>query len=127
MHGTHRVSMLGCGNRQAGDRRRIGVGMGRGSAPYIGAQVVIGVLLLVCDLVLIAGLWFGYGLAGWTDDGSVAPEAQVFAHRTMWCLAGGAVITGGGLLSLRWRIPGTVQLIVLGIGALEFQALAAPH
>ncbi|MFI0966427.1 hypothetical protein ACH4S8_34290 [Streptomyces sp. NPDC021080] len=101
--------------------------MKRGSAPYVGAQVMVGVLLLACDVVVIVGLWFGYGLAGWTDDGSIAPEAQMFARQAMWYLAGGAVVTGGGLLALRWHIPGTVQLIVLGIGALKFQALAAPH
>lgn len=88
---------------------------------------MVGVLLLACDLVVITGLWFGYGLAGWTDDGSIAPEAQMFARRATWCLAGGAVVMGSGLLALRWLIPGAVQLIALGIGALKFQALAAPH
>ncbi|MFD6553420.1 hypothetical protein [Streptomyces sp. NPDC058398] len=88
---------------------------------------MVGVLLLAVDLVYIAGLWFGYGFAGWTDDGSVSPEAQMFAWRAMWSLAGGAVVTGGGLLVLRWRVPGVVQLIVLGIGALEFHTLTACH
>jgi hypothetical protein len=32
-------------------------------------------------------------------------------------LADGAIVTGGGLLALRWRIPGIVQLVVLGAGA----------
>jgi hypothetical protein len=101
--------------------------MERGSEPYIGAQVMVGVLLLAVDLAYIAGLWFFYGFAGGTDDGSIAPATQMFAWRTMWYLAGGAVVTGGGLLALRWRIPGVVQLIVLGIGAIEFHSLAARH
>jgi hypothetical protein len=101
--------------------------MERGSRPHVGAQVMVGVLLLAVDLVYIAGSWFGYGLAGWTDDGSISPEAQRFAWQAMWYLAGGAVITGGGLLALGWRVPGVMQLIVLGIGALEFHSLAARH
>ncbi|WP_406369348.1 hypothetical protein OG788_05570 [Streptomyces sp. NBC_00647] len=101
--------------------------MERGSEPYIGAQVMVGVLLLAVDLVYIVGLWYVHGFAGWTDDGSIAPEAQKFAGRAMWYLAGGVVVTGGGLLALRWRIPGVVQFIVLGIGALEFHSLAARH
>ncbi|MGW3915073.1 hypothetical protein ACWEBX_26610 [Streptomyces sp. NPDC005070] len=88
---------------------------------------MIGVLLLAVDVAYIVGLWFGYGLAGWTDDGSVAPEAQMFAWRATWYLVGGAVVTGGGLLALRWRVPGVVQLIVLGVGALEFHSLAVRH
>ncbi|MEU6277191.1 hypothetical protein ABZ871_33050 [Streptomyces populi] len=101
--------------------------MERRSTPYVGAQVMIGILLLTIDLLYIVGLWYWCGLAGSTDDGNIAPEAQKLAQQTMWYLAGGAVVTGGGLLALRWRIPGTVQLIVLGIGALEFHALATRH
>jgi hypothetical protein len=101
--------------------------MQRRSTPYVGAQVMIGLLMLAIDLVYIVGLWYWCGLAGSTDDGSMAPEAQMLAQRIMWYLACGAVVTGGGLLALRWRIPGTVQLIVLGIGALEFHALATRH
>ncbi|MFF3415359.1 hypothetical protein ACFYW9_11745 [Streptomyces sp. NPDC002698] len=101
--------------------------MKRGKEPSTGRQVVIGTALLVSDIVVIVGLLFGYGFAGWSDDGSDAVEAQMFARRTTWCLAVGAVVTGGGLLALRWRIPSAVQIIVLGIGALKFHALAAPH
>ncbi|WP_159106669.1 hypothetical protein [Streptomyces rishiriensis] len=101
--------------------------MQRRSTPYVGAQVMIGILLLAIDLVYIVGLWYWCGLGGSTDDGSIAPETQMLAQRIMWYLACGAVVTGGGLLALRWRIPGAVQLIVLGIGALEFHALATRH
>ncbi|MET7943360.1 hypothetical protein [Streptomyces sp. NPDC005302] len=88
---------------------------------------MIGILLLAIDLVYMVGLWYWCGLAGSIDDGIVAPEVQMLAQRMMWYLTCGAVVTGGGLLALRWRIPGTVQLVVLGIGALEFHALATRH
>ncbi|MFD5632950.1 hypothetical protein ACFWJM_02190 [Streptomyces sp. NPDC127077] len=125
MRDMHRADMLGRGRSTDRRLRTDRMRMARGAEPYIGAQVMIGVLLLAVDLAYIAGLWFAYGFAGWTDDGGIAPEAQMFAWRTTWYLAGGAVVTGGGLLVLRWRIPGAVQLIVLGIGALEFHSLAA--
>ncbi|MGW3635414.1 hypothetical protein ACWD7F_35645 [Streptomyces sp. NPDC005122] len=127
MRGAYRVGMLGAGDRRTADCEQTGVGMEHGRAPYIGAQVMLGVLLLAVDLVYVAGLWFAQGMAGWTDDGSIAPEAQMFAWRAMWYLAGGAVVTSGGLLALRWHIPGRVQLTVLGIGALEFHSLAVRH
>jgi hypothetical protein len=103
------------------------MGMRRGKEPSTGRQVVMGAALLVSDVVVIAGLLFGHGITGWSDDGSNALEAQMFAWRTTWYLAGGAVLTGGGLLAFRWRIPSAVQIIVLGIGALKFHALAAAH
>jgi hypothetical protein len=49
----------------------------------------------------------------------------MFARRAMWWTAGGALVTGGGLLASRWRIPGAVQIVVLGVGALQFHSLAA--
>ncbi|MFF0594060.1 hypothetical protein [Streptomyces antibioticus] len=76
--------------------------------------------LLVIDLMVIAYLFFiRYGMAGWADayNGGNPPDAPREALRGMWLLAGGAVVTGCGLLALGWRIPGVVQLIVLGVGA----------
>ncbi|MER5469278.1 hypothetical protein ABZX90_20520 [Streptomyces sp. NPDC002935] len=101
--------------------------MERGSGPSSGLQVVIGALLLVVDLLVIAWLLYGYGITGWADsyDEGNAPEAPGVAWQGMWILVGGAVVTGGGLLALRLRITGSVQLIVLGIGALMFHSLAA--
>lgn len=43
----------------------------------------------------------------------------------MRLLGGGAVLTGGGLLALGRRIPGIVQLVVLGVGAVLVSALGA--
>ncbi|MET9903453.1 hypothetical protein [Streptomyces sp. NPDC006446] len=101
--------------------------MERGNEPSTGAQVMISVLLLGVDLMVIAWLLYGYGITGWADgyDEGNAPEAPEVAWRGMWILAGGAVVTGGGLVALRLRVMGVVQLIVLGAGALLFHSLAA--
>ncbi|WP_405687830.1 DUF6234 family protein [Streptomyces sp. NBC_00057] len=91
----------------------------RHSQPSTGQQVGISVALLVIDLIVIAYLVFRYGMTGWADayDQGNPPSAPKEALRGTWLLLGGAVVTGGGLFLLRWRIPGTVQLLVLGIGA----------
>ncbi len=95
--------------------------------PSTGRQVGASVALLVIDLLAMAWLLYGYGISGWADslNGGNAPEAPDFARRAMWFLAGGAAVTGGGLLALRWHIPGTVQLLILGCGAGAFAYLAA--
>ncbi|MGW0550282.1 hypothetical protein [Streptomyces altiplanensis] len=95
--------------------------------PSTGRQVGASVALLVIDLLAMAWLLYGYGISGWADsfDGDNAPEAPSFARRAMWFLAGGAAVTGGGLLALRWHIPGVVQLLTLGCGAGAFAYLAA--
>ncbi|CAL9303172.1 hypothetical protein SUDANB148_03608 [Streptomyces sp. SudanB148_2056] len=83
---------------------------------------------LVIDLLVIAYLLFiRYGMTGWADayDGHNPPDAPKEALRGMWLLIGGAVVTGGGLLALGWRIPGVVQLVVLGVGAGLLACLAA--
>ncbi|MFE8014266.1 hypothetical protein ACFU3O_16185 [Streptomyces antibioticus] len=88
--------------------------------PSTGEQLGVGVALLVIDLMVIAYLFFiRYGMTGWADayNGGNPPDAPREALRGMWLLAGGAVVTGCGLLALGWRIPGVVQLIVLGVGA----------
>ncbi|WP_437015841.1 hypothetical protein [Streptomyces sp. enrichment culture] len=97
------------------------------SKPPTGPQVGVGIALFVIDLLVFAWLLYGYGISGWADghNGGDTPQAPGFARRAMWFLAGGAAVTGGGLLALRWRIPGTVQLLVLGGGALLFASLAA--
>ncbi|WP_394329332.1 hypothetical protein [Nocardiopsis sp. CNR-923] len=78
--------------------------------------------MVIAWLVLIQ-----YGMAGWADsyDSGNPPRAPQEALRGMWILAGGAVVTGGGLLALGWRIPGLVQLVVLGVGAGLLAYLAA--
>lgn len=87
--------------------------------PSTGRQVGVSVALLVIDLVVIAWLVFRYGMTGWADsyDSANPPGAPQEAARGMWLLLGGAVVTGGGLILLRWRISGIVQLVVLGVGA----------
>ncbi|GGW40196.1 hypothetical protein GCM10010340_17460 [Streptomyces griseoloalbus] len=99
----------------------------RVSNPSTGPQVGVGIALLVIDLLAVALLLYGYGIHGWADgyNGGNTPEAPRFAWRAMWCLAGGAAVTGGGLLAVRWHIPGTVQILILGGGAMLFASLAA--
>lgn len=93
--------------------------MRRADGPSTGQQVGVALALLVIDLVVIAWLLYGYGMTGWADgyDSADAPEAPEVARQAMWLLAGGAVVTGGGLLALRWHVPGVVQLVVLGAAA----------
>ncbi|MDQ0788202.1 DUF6234 family protein [Streptomyces sp. B3I8] len=103
--------------------------MSSGDRPSAGAQVAISVVLLVIDLLVIA--WVAviqYGMAGWADsyNAGAPPSAPKEALRGMWTLAGGAVITGGGLLALRCRLPGIMQLVVLGAGA-TLLAYSADH
>ncbi|MEU9982937.1 DUF6234 family protein [Streptomyces sp. NPDC050856] len=91
-----------------------------GGEPSTGRQVGVGVALLVLDLLVIAYVVIiRYGMANWADahDGGDPPDAPREALRGMWLLVGGAVVTGGGLLALGWRIPAVVQLAVLGAGA----------
>jgi hypothetical protein len=101
-----------------------------GSKPSTGQQVGVSVALLVIDLMVVAYLLFlRYGMTSWADsyDSANPPSAPGEAWRGMWLLVGGAVVTGGGLLVLRWRIPGVVQLVVLGVGAALLACLAAPR
>ncbi|MFE4965697.1 DUF6234 family protein [Streptomyces sp. NPDC056660] len=101
--------------------------MRQGSRPSTGEQIGVAVALLVVDLIVIGYLWLRYGMTGWADsyDQGNPPSAPREALRGMWFLVGGAVVTGGGLLALRWRIPGTVQLVVLGVAAGLLGCLAA--
>ncbi|MEU2129007.1 DUF6234 family protein [Streptomyces sp. NPDC018352] len=87
--------------------------------PSAGRQIAAGAALLLIDLTVIAWLVFSHGMTGWADayDSGNPPDAPGEALRGMWILFGGAVITGGGLLLLRWRITGIVQLVVLGAGS----------
>ncbi|MFF9769665.1 hypothetical protein ACF1GT_24240 [Streptomyces sp. NPDC014636] len=93
--------------------------MERGSGPSTGRQVGVSLALAVIDLMVIAWLMFGYGMQTWADsyDSGNPPSAPEVALHGMWLLACGAVVTGGGLLALRRRIAGIVQLVVLGAGA----------
>ncbi|MFG3032649.1 hypothetical protein ACGFZJ_29535 [Streptomyces sp. NPDC048253] len=104
-------------------------GVERVSNPSTGLQVGVSVALFAIDLLPLAWLLYGFGIYCWADGfrggGGNAPEAPKFALRAMWFLAGGAAITGGGLLTLGWPIPGTVQLFTLGGGAVLFACLAA--
>ncbi|WP_237408009.1 DUF6234 family protein [Streptomyces sp. M2CJ-2] len=101
--------------------------MKRTSRPSVGQQVGVGAALLLIDLMVIAWLLYGYGVTGWADsyDAPDPPDAPRVARQAMWLLAGGAVVTGGGLLALGWRISGTVQLLLLGGGAGLFSFFAA--
>lgn len=97
--------------------------------PSTGPQIGVGVALLLVDLVLIAVSVYCVGVAGWADGyesgGSAASGASQTAAQAMWLLGAGAVLTGGGLLALGWRIPGIVQLVVLGAGAALVSAMGA--
>lgn len=103
--------------------------MGQAKEPSTGQQIGVSVALLVIDLMVIAWAVYGYGIAGWADSyesDSVNPSsASRAASQASWLLGGGAVLTGGGLLALGWRISGIVQLVVLGAGALLLSSLAA--
>ncbi|MFJ8049230.1 hypothetical protein [Streptomyces luteogriseus] len=85
--------------------------------------------LLVIDFMLIAWSVYSVGMAGWADsyesDGVVPSSVPRAASQAWWLLGGGAVLTGGGLLALGWRIPGIVQVVVLGGGAVLISSLAA--
>ncbi len=103
------------------------MGVRPGGEPSTGEQVGVSVALLIIDLMVIAWLVFRYGMTGWADsyDHGNPSSAPKEALRGMWLLVGGAVVTGGGLLALRWRIPGVVQLVVLGVGAVLLAYFAA--
>ncbi|WP_371670582.1 hypothetical protein OG985_24965 [Streptomyces sp. NBC_00289] len=103
------------------------MGTKRANRPSAGQQVGVGAALLLIDLLVIAWLLYGYGMTGWADtyDEPNPPDAPRVARQAMWFLAAGAVVTGGGLLALGWRISGTVQLLLLGGGAGVFALLAA--
>ncbi|MEV0576509.1 DUF6234 family protein [Streptomyces sp. NPDC050392] len=94
--------------------------------PSTGQQVGLSVALLLIDLVAVAYLVFRYGMTGWADayDSNNPPGAPSEAIRGAWLLLGGAAVTGGGLILLRWQISGIVQLLVLGTGAGLLAALA---
>ncbi|MFD8257071.1 hypothetical protein [Streptomyces werraensis] len=95
--------------------------------PSTGPQTGVGVALLLVDLMLVAGSVYCVGTAGRADSyesaGVAASGAPEVAAQAMWLLGGSAVLTGGGLLALGWRIPGIVQLVVLGVGAALVSAL----
>ncbi len=99
-----------------------------GNAPTTGQQIGAGTALLIIDLMVIAWLVFAYGMAGWADgyDSGNTPSAPGQASQGMWILISGAVVTGGALLALRWRITALVQLIVLGTGAALLAGFATP-
>ncbi|MDT0389272.1 hypothetical protein [Streptomyces dubilierae] len=103
--------------------------MRRANEPSTGRQIGVSLALLVIDLMLIAWSVYGVGIAGWADsyesDGVVPSSASQAASQAMWLLGGGAVLTGGGLLALGWRLPGIVQLVVLGSGTVLVSSLAA--
>ncbi|MEV0302536.1 hypothetical protein [Streptomyces prasinus] len=103
--------------------------MRRANEPSTGQQIGMSVALLVLDFMLIAWSVYGVGMAGWADsygsDGVAPSSVSQAASQAWWLLGGGAVLTGGGLLALGWRIPGIVQLVVLGGGMMLVSSLAA--
>ncbi|MEV7288462.1 hypothetical protein AB0O01_28610 [Streptomyces sp. NPDC093252] len=102
-------------------------GAERRHGPSGGAQTAASAGLLVLDLLLIAWLWLRWGITGWGDayDPANPAEAPRSARQAMWILLGGAALTGGGLLALRWRGPGVLQLVVLGGAGALAAAFAA--
>ncbi|MBC2876500.1 MULTISPECIES: DUF6234 family protein [Streptomyces] len=95
--------------------------------PSIGQEIGLSLALLLLDLMVMAWFFYGYGITAWADgyDTPNAPEAPGVARQAMWVLAGGAVVTGGGLLALRRPVAGAFQLLVLGTGAAFFADLAS--
>ncbi|MEU0332345.1 DUF6234 family protein [Streptomyces sp. NPDC006193] len=105
-----------------------GSGRSGRSGPSAGRQIAVGVAFLLVDLVVVGYLLFlRHGMTSWADayDAGNPPDAPGEALRGMWILLGGAVVTGGGLVLLRWRIAGVVQLVVLGGAAGLLGGLAA--
>ncbi|MBT2876025.1 hypothetical protein HET67_32075 [Streptomyces sp. McG7] len=102
--------------------------MRQADGPSTGRQIGVSVALLVIDLMFVAWAVFAVGMEGWADsfesDG-VPPGAPRVASQAAWLLGGSAVLTGCGLLALRWRIPGILQLVVLGFGAALVSAMGA--
>ncbi|MEU0739511.1 hypothetical protein [Streptomyces sp. NPDC006134] len=100
--------------------------MGQANEPSTGQQIGVSVALLVIDFLVIAWTVYSYGIAGWADsydsDSASPSSASGVASQASWLLVGGAVVTGGGLLALGWRIPGIVQLVVLGGAAALFSS-----
>ncbi|MCX2967855.1 MULTISPECIES: hypothetical protein [Streptomyces] len=98
----------------------------RANKPSTGGKVAAGLGLVLLDLLAIAVFLWGYLITGWADNWSQdnAPEAPQAARQAMWFLAGGAVVTGGGLLALGRRAYGIVQLLTLGGAAAAFALLA---
>lgn len=100
--------------------------MGQANKPSTGQQIGVSVALLVIDFLIIAWTVYSYGMAGWADsydsDSASPSRASGVASQASWLLVGGAVVTGGGLLALGWRIPGIVQLFVLGGAAALFSS-----
>ncbi|WP_406100862.1 hypothetical protein OG698_01105 [Streptomyces sp. NBC_01003] len=96
------------------------------SEPSALRQIAVAVVLLIVDMAVIAWFLWSYAWIGWRDGWNPqdVPEAPRVAWRAVWILVGAAVVTGVGLVALRWRISGAVQLSVLGIGALLFVYLA---
>ncbi|MFH8497574.1 hypothetical protein [Streptomyces coeruleorubidus] len=99
--------------------------MRRANEPSTGQQIGVSVALLVIDFMLIAWAVYGVAMAGWADSYESDGVVPSMASQALWLLGGGAVLTGGGLLALGWRIPGIVQLVVLGFGAVLVSSLAA--
>ncbi|MFI0742280.1 hypothetical protein ACH4PU_30040 [Streptomyces sp. NPDC021100] len=102
-------------------------GEARRARPSIGQEVGLSLALLLLDLLVMAWLFYGYGITAWAD-GYATPgsrEAPGVARQAVWVLAGGAVVTGGGLLALRRPVAGAFQLLVLGTAAAFFADLAS--
>lgn len=98
----------------------------RMSEPSALRQIAVAVVLLIADLAVIAWFLWSCSWTGWRDNWNPqdVPEAPRIAWRAVWILAGAAAVTGVGLVALRWRISGVVQLSVLGVGVVIFACLA---
>lgn len=101
--------------------------MTRREGPSKRGDVGITVMMLLLDCLIVGWFLYAVGITGWADSYSPdgEPEAPGAAREAMWFLLAATVITGGGLLALRARIAGTVQLIVLGGCAALFAVASA--
>ncbi|MFC4517595.1 hypothetical protein [Streptomyces ehimensis] len=103
------------------------IGDTKRTRPSIGQEVGLSLALLLLDLMVVFWLFYGYGITAWADgyDTPNSPEAPGVARQAAWVLAGGAVVTGTGLIALRRPIAGTFQLLVLGTAVTFFADLAS--
>ncbi|GAA1010295.1 hypothetical protein GCM10009564_27930 [Streptomyces thermogriseus] len=89
--------------------------------PSAGRQIGVCVALLLVDFMLIVWSAYAVGVAAWAgsfDSSTAASSTSEAALVALLLPGGGAVLAGGALLALGRRVPGIMQLVLLGSGAL---------
>ncbi|MGW0082271.1 hypothetical protein [Streptomyces sp. NPDC003393] len=86
----------------------------------------LAIALLPVSAVLV--VWLGMHVMFSGDDfGSPGVRAARAGRRGAWISGCAAVVVGGGLMGLRFWIAGSVHLLVLGVAAVLFAAVAVQH